>query len=360
MINLITSLLICKRLFKLLISIILLGSMQRMGYSQDYLPFQDKMTGKFGYMDSTGHIVIKPKYCKVGEFYEGLARVEESPSQPIYINTFGKAIYNPPINNISFLSKFSNGYGYIAIKDGEFYINKTGKIVSKKYQFVNSFSEGIAMVCDADKLYVINNKLEVLFKMNIDLSNLGPSSGEFHDGLMPIKNIKNEWGYLDKNNIIVIKPMFRYALPFNNGYAKVETRDFKYAIINQKGEIVYNLDMGDFPMQQCIIKNGFLYWNDTKGQVRIVNLSDHSTSFVKTPNLSGNHDAESRPILIGNYIFSDGTAFDFNGKIIWHLDEFYSVGAVYYGKYIEIKKTPHDYDDYIFYSPNGNPILAHE
>ncbi len=89
--------------------------------------FPIKQNDKYGYIDKTGKIVIKPKFDNVWIFSEGLASVEIDLKYG-YIDKTGKIVIKPKFDNAYI---FSEGLACVEIDDKEGYINKTGNYVWK-------------------------------------------------------------------------------------------------------------------------------------------------------------------------------------------------------------------------------------
>ena len=111
--------------------------------------------GKWGYIDKTGKIVIKPEYVDAGPFKEGMARVQ--PFHPIlskairvyFIDTSGKILDMSTI--YSYAEDFSEGMALVAVpgERGRGYIDKTSKMVipqDDSWQMAQSFHEGLAAI----------------------------------------------------------------------------------------------------------------------------------------------------------------------------------------------------------------------
>src|SRR5688572_1195390 len=67
--------------------------------------------GLYGYIDSTGKVVIPPKYKSAGEFSEGLAPVRENGYYG-YIDESGKYVLHPQYD---YAQTFINGFAKINI-----------------------------------------------------------------------------------------------------------------------------------------------------------------------------------------------------------------------------------------------------
>jgi hypothetical protein len=102
---------------------------------QDSILLPVRVKGKWGYINTKGKIVIKPRFWAAGNFSEGFASVRD--------------------------------------EDGWFYyIDKTGKSITngKTYRFADDFSEGLAAVQENpnDKIGFIDRSGNVVIKPRFD------------------------------------------------------------------------------------------------------------------------------------------------------------------------------------------------
>ncbi|HEY9873583.1 MAG TPA: WG repeat-containing protein, partial [Candidatus Obscuribacterales bacterium] len=129
--------------------------------------------GKYGYIDKTGRVVIKPQFDGVWELQDGLIKI-----------------------------KVGNKYGYI---------DKSGQVVIKpQFDDAWNFHEELAAIKIGNKWGYIDKSGQVVIKPQFD------GAWEFHEGLAPIK-VRNKVGYIDKTGQVVIKPKFDNAFSFNEG-----------------------------------------------------------------------------------------------------------------------------------------------
>lgn len=192
--------------------------------------YGDEKTGKYGYTDDAGNIVVPPKYdfkysgdyyfaytefCflsgshpEVGEFYEEMALVADS-----------------------------CGYGFI---------DKNGKEVIKcQYMMALPFSEGLAAVKDkkTEKWGYINKKGEVVIPF------LYRYPRSYTEGYAFVEKEENKWAYIDKrgNNITPWEDSFTGYNFFVEGRAQIK-RDGKYGYIDYSGKTVIpcKFDHGSF------------------------------------------------------------------------------------------------------------------
>ncbi len=145
-------------------------------YSEGMLAIQQNK--KWGYLDSTGKVVITPQFIEAQDFKNGWAVVMKTTATAlhgseymVYINNKGKEMPNVKAAYLN-ASSFEEGIALYKTAtqmdkpETIFYINATGKSIFKaedtdffKY---GSFSQGLAAVCNAEGKYGYINKEGVL------------------------------------------------------------------------------------------------------------------------------------------------------------------------------------------------------
>lgn len=153
----------------------------------------------YGYINREGEIVIQPKYYRATDFSDGLAIVEIDRLSDLWacINTKDEILFT--INSDYFFRGFSEDYATAVNNDGFFYIDKNGnKVFNRTFFYANSFHDGLAVV-----------------KLNHQNTN---------------------HSVINKDGKIVLDSLFDFISVFNNGYAKIQTK-------NQRGIIDTNFDV---------------------------------------------------------------------------------------------------------------------
>src|SRR6185369_4858024 len=94
---------------------------------KDVALFPVQIAGKYGYIDKTGKMVIKPDFAGASRFSEGLAAVQPRQGSKVgFIDETGKPVI--PLE-FDLADPFSEGRAAIMINQLWGYIDKTGKIV---------------------------------------------------------------------------------------------------------------------------------------------------------------------------------------------------------------------------------------
>ncbi len=163
--------------------------------NNDRYAFQNKETGKWGYKNQKGEVVINEQFDEVDMFFDGMAVVVVGDKEGA-IDKQGNFIINPQYD------------GLIYDSDGLF-----GVGIEEKYGWINKKGETIINPQFDDSYFFYGNKLA------------------------PIK-IGNKWGYIDRKGQIAINPQFDLALPFGEGYAMVRNSAKKLGFIDKNGNFI--------------------------------------------------------------------------------------------------------------------------
>lgn len=187
-----------------------------------------KENGTVGYVDKTGHFVIKPQFESSLLFHEGFAAAQ-SDKKWGFIDKTGKFVIKP-----QFESSRSFYEGLAATqKDGKWgFIDKIGKfVIEPKFDHVRVFHEDMASVANT-----INRKKWFGFinkKGGFIIEPQFEDAGDFKNGIAAVKK-KGEWGFIDKTGKIVIEPQFEQVVSFIEESAIVK-KNGMYFLIDKSG-----------------------------------------------------------------------------------------------------------------------------
>ncbi len=202
-----------------------------------------KINNKYGFINKKGEVVIEPIFDFANKFSEGLAQVRRN-GYSGFINTSGiLTLYQKPL---SYPSDFKEGFTLAKFEGKHLFLNKNGIELKIKTEFdeLFHFSEGLAKFKKDNKFGFVDKNGEVIIQANLDYS----SVENFSDGLAIIKIETQrkgklpfrQYGYIDKQGNVVIKPQFPSAGDFKNGLAMVRDKKTGYLLyINKKGNYIY-------------------------------------------------------------------------------------------------------------------------
>ncbi len=173
-------------------------------FSEGKLPVYN-IRGRYGYIDSSGRVVLDFKYFGIHPFSEGFAAVttvKSKKSKVSYINERGETLNLNEVGAIYFGSTFKNGEALVIPKDGShIIINKYGNILgldkspSKRFDWKNSLADG--------PTERIDDKYEPEY-----------------DNYPATFSLGEKWGYRTAD-FVILPPQFDLAYPFSKGYAVV-------------------------------------------------------------------------------------------------------------------------------------------
>jgi len=237
-----------------------------------------QQNGKWGYIDSTGKIVIKPQFVWAEEFSEGLAAIESENGKHGYIDESGRVVIEPIFDN---WTDFSEGLAAVSIHFEWGYIDKSGNwAIPRQFAEARPFSGGLALVAvpvngkvsfppGPEKHVFIDKTGRVVIDPENDILNgsfseeagtvqfitksnvnavLIDKSGKtiltvqeietrgYSEGLVPAKK-NGKWGYLNTKGQFVIEPQFQQAHRFSEGLAAVLVGE-KWGFIDHSGRVV--------------------------------------------------------------------------------------------------------------------------
>ena len=244
-----------------------------------------KRSGLWGYMDRSGALVIEPRYDWADAFHEEVAAVWQA-GKFGYINEAGEMIIAPRFDmslgfscGVTFAwvngkvglidkrgdwimepqyggaSRFSEGLAAVKTLNGWAYIDTTGKTqIRAQFSWGGQFSEGLAVVqcfpapgCAITWGYIDKSGTLAMGPWT------GTQGGRFSEGLAPAVKHRNSldpygrWGYIGRQQQVVIPFRFAAAEPFSEGLAAVavytgtsQGRDApaKWGYIDHRGAIV--------------------------------------------------------------------------------------------------------------------------
>ncbi|MBN1321415.1 MAG: WG repeat-containing protein [Thermoleophilia bacterium] len=225
----------------------------------------DANTGKYGYADESGTMIIEPRFQRAGQFLEGLAPAQvqsDSGSADYgYINTTGTFVIEPRFKTAF---AFSEGLARVEIEiDGLSrygFIDRSGAmVIEPQYVAAWDFSQGLARVTASDASdpagYGFIDQTGTLV-----IGSRFESARDFSEGLAAVA-IDGTWGYIDRAGDWVIEPRFPYAQSFVvSGLAAVDL-ECPGTAVDEKAPA------GDSGLHQALIdKTGKVVWERQKAQ----------------------------------------------------------------------------------------------
>jgi len=237
-----------------------------------------KKKDKFGFVNTSGKLVIDCNFKKVSSFCDGFAAVVDQEDMIYFIDTDGnKAIATSKDSGYTEFGMISDGvmtavlngkYIYLdksfnklfgdydfatamnkvaAVKNGSSWeiIDKDGKTVgNKKYEDVIIDENGYA--CRKNRLFVKDGGGYKMLDTagNVVLDQVFEDARLFSSGTLAAVKINDRWGFVDQNGSIIIEPKYDEARSFSYGLAAVKIAG-KWGFIDETGEIKINAEFYD-------------------------------------------------------------------------------------------------------------------
>jgi hypothetical protein len=209
------------------------------------------VAGKCGFINEAGSIAIPAQYEGCGAFNKGLAWVEEGKKWGI-INKSGTFISSPQFEDVS---AFQFGLAQARVNGVWGYVDQTGRfVIPPRFSQASSFSsdKGTALVEQDGKWGPIDRTGQ--FTSQPAFSSIG---SDFSEGMIPVE-LGGEWGYVNAEGHVVIRPQYEAAGPFSEGKAPVQTNG-KWGFIDKEGKTVIEPEYfapGLFHNKLAIVNHG--------------------------------------------------------------------------------------------------------
>lgn len=191
--------------------------------------FEDNL---YGLIDKTGKELARG-YDEIGEYREGLIPVRKGKNWS-YLDKTGKEVIKIG-KRYDWVEYFSEGYAMVRKgeegKEKYGFIDKKGKeVIGLKYDRVYDFSGKLAQAEKDGKWGLIDKKGKEVVPIKYD--NVGP----LMEGMVAVKEGK-KWGFMNQNGNWAVKPKYDGVYDFSEGLASVKIGK-KWGIINKKGKEV--------------------------------------------------------------------------------------------------------------------------
>lgn len=209
---------------------------------------QDKVDGKWGYLDTTGKVRIPHRFIDTNDFSDGLAGVQEDGRTAGFIDLNGNWVIH-----LNAATPHYSGFaeGLAAVRDNSTgnigYIDKSGAWkIPPTFSDGREFSQGRAAIQVISKdetgwpvrqWGVINRKGEVIAPAKYE------TVWSYEGGFANVVQ-NGKWGFLDLEGNLAIPCQFEVGEPFENGLAYVRVGDNVEATdwsgyIDQRGEFIW-------------------------------------------------------------------------------------------------------------------------
>ena len=185
----------------------------------------------WGYMDTTGQIIVAPEYSFAKPFTNDVGMVECDGKWGL-VNRQSEVLIPCRYDDIGFLENTDNQIIKVFIKEHKYgLIDTLGQLtVRAVYDEVGSFAEGRLAVQSKNRWgFVDANGMEAVPPRF-------SSVNDFSEGLAAVK-LGRKWGFIDKQGDVVIDFQFNRIGNFKNDLAWIYDGG-KYGFINKKGEML--------------------------------------------------------------------------------------------------------------------------
>jgi len=279
--------------------------------------FQVQQDGKWGFIDSSGNVVISPKFSKAQSFADGLAAVQYRGKWG-YIDESGKFAIEPQFADAD---AFHHGHAGVEVDGFWGFIDSSSKFtIPPQFDRIQSFVDGSTAVTNDGAEY-----WQYVDGSGNGLSNVVTNiPWGFSEGLTPLE-LNGKEGYVDLRGHFVIPPEFAEANVFSESLAAVKLDniwDGKWGVIDRSGQVViqpkFDWVMGfheGVAIAQVGHKNGIIKkdgsWVLPPTYVFLHSMSESRAAFSKDRNKWGYLDENGKLVIEPQF----DNAGDFDGGL---------------------------------------------
>ncbi len=198
--------------------------------------------GRWGYIDTTGTLVVEPRFKRAFSFSENLGLVEAD-SGFGYIREDGSFSIPPQFEDAW---HFAGGRAPVQTAGTWQFVDEEGDVIDRQNDIANdpNFTLQLGSLVEKDyqprQLQLIHSDDQYGFQTpdgDVVIEPQFQNAWYFSEGLARVM-IDSLWGFIDRSGTVVIEPAFDLAWEFDNGLALVMV-DGKYGYINRSGQFVW-------------------------------------------------------------------------------------------------------------------------
>ena len=275
----------------------------KIGFCYDGLCSFQK-NGLYGAMDNRGRIIIEAKFEQLGSYFEGLMCAKEVNGKWGFIDMSGEMVIKPQFD-ISYSVYFSEGLAPMSSNGKYGYIDHDGRfVIEPRFSYAANFKDGAAVVKDGGAYRIINKAGEYI----IGPGEIVKSAYSFSDGLCAAKSKDGKWGFINILGEWKIKPQYDDAKSFCEGMAAVLVGR-TWGFIDGEGKMIieaqYSKAMDFSYGYAAVLSKNDHYW-------RYINKSGESLGDYRFDGAASFQDGTGKATINGETV-----CINAEGKAIW-------------------------------------------
>ncbi len=189
------------------------------------------VNGNCGFIDRTGKYVVEPQFSKCMDFKDGKAIVFKGSQRAGLIDDKGNFIIEPGINK---LLDFADGRGLVRDDNYKFYyITEQARFYNGFYEKAGQYKHGVAVVKVDGNWAIINQQGIEIIPPKYD------KIEQFEDGFAKVR-IKGFNGLTNLQGELIVQPSYEYISYAGEGLFRVEQGD-KVGYFDMEGKWVWGL-----------------------------------------------------------------------------------------------------------------------
>ena len=185
---------------------------------------------RVGFVDERGQFAIPARFDNALPFSDGRAAVQVGDKWG-FIDTTGRMVIPPSFSDAYY---FREGVAHVQIDSEDVLINRSGQVIASGYELISGIvNQGRIPVTRDGKGGYLDLEGRIAIPLAYD------DVRSFSGGLAEVKK-GNKWGYIDRSGQVVIPFQFDSVGSFGSGLAPIQMGD-RTVYINTSGKVAFEL-----------------------------------------------------------------------------------------------------------------------
>ncbi|MEP7321096.1 MAG: WG repeat-containing protein [Saprospiraceae bacterium] len=266
--------------------------------------------GLWGYIDTQGEWILEPLFRGTWSFKDGRGRIKVLDGNFGFVDSTGSLV----VDTIwDWAEDYHEGIAMVKKNNRYQFINQHGKLISEdSWEQAFAFKNGFARISNGGWWGLLDTSGVIVIKPMYD------DIGEFYFNRIAT-NVKGHWGFIDTGDHMMVEPIYDEVTPFQHDIAGVKKGN-TWSLIDQSGQKLNDIDGSDVMAlgsdRWSVFKNDSFAMFDLRGkrltpfQYTQINMFSNSLACFIKDNLTGYLDTMGHHRIANIFLLG----WDFNNE----------------------------------------------
>ncbi len=236
---------------------------------------------KYGFIDTTGLLIIACSHDWADDFVGGLALIEKNGKQG-FLNKKGEVQIPCTYDEAE---RFTSGVAIVRQDKRYGLIDTRGRdVLQPEYDNIGTFTEGIATIRRADSVGFINTTGRIVIPMQYK------DAGSFSEGLAWVRAMNDSVGFVSKSGRVAVLPSYSWAEDCTEGMMRVRRGEL-YGVIDSANKVILPIEYTYIgkPAEgmMLVARDKKFGYADRTGKLIVPLVYDYGETLAALPGFSG-------------------------------------------------------------------------